>query len=80
VDSAAGTATLAAMGSFHKQQTKLVLDPPLAAPDEHAQWVAADQRFQAALDQAIADGRERIAAVQATVQAGRAVRANMAEP
>jgi hypothetical protein len=36
--------------------------------DEHAQLVDADQRFQATLDQAIAKGRERIAAVEATVQ------------
>ena len=38
-------------------------------PDEqHARLVAADQRFQAALAQAIAAGDERIEAVQATVQ------------
>jgi hypothetical protein len=42
-------------------------EPPIAAPDEHAQLVEADQRFQAALDQAIAAGGERVEAVQATV-------------
>jgi hypothetical protein len=46
------------MSSHHNfrsgQQNKLVSEPPIAAPDEHAQLVEADQRFQAALDQAIA--------------------------
>ena len=37
-------------------------------PDEHARLVEADQRFQAALGQAIAAGDERIEAVEATVQ------------
>ena len=50
------------------QQNKLVLEPPIAAPDEHAQLVEADLRFQAALDVAIATGGERIEAVKATVQ------------
>jgi hypothetical protein len=50
------------------QQSKLVSESPIAAPDEHAQLVEADQRFQAALDQAIAAGGERVEAVQATVQ------------
>ena len=50
------------------QQNKLVSAPPVAAPDEHAQLVEADQRFQAALGQAIAAGDERIEAVEATVQ------------
>jgi hypothetical protein len=50
------------------QQSKLVSESSIAAPDEHAQLVEADQRFQAALDQAIAKGRERVGAVQATVQ------------
>jgi hypothetical protein len=43
-------------------------EPPIAAPDEHAQLVEADQRFRAALGQAIAAGGERIEAVEATVQ------------
>ena len=37
-------------------------------PDEHVELVKADQRFQAALDVAIATGGERIEAVKATVQ------------
>jgi hypothetical protein len=72
VDSAEGMATLEAMSSHHNfrpgQQNKLVSEPPIAAPDEHAQLVEADQRFQAALGQAIAAGGERIEAVEATVQ------------
>ena len=33
-----------------EQQSKLLLEPPIGVPDEqHAQQVAADQRFQAAL-------------------------------
>jgi hypothetical protein len=39
-----------------------------AAPDDGHALLEADQRFQAALDQAIAKGRERIEAVEATVQ------------
>jgi hypothetical protein len=58
------------MSSHHnfrpRQQNKLVSEPPIAAPDEHAQ--PADQRFRAALGQAIAAGGERIEAVEATVQ------------
>ena len=50
------------------QQNKLVSDPPIGAPDEHARLVEADQRFQAALGQAIAAGAERMEAVEATVQ------------
>ena len=46
----------------------LVSEPPIAAPDEHAQLVEADQRFRTALGQAIAAGGERIEAVEATVQ------------
>ena len=38
-----------------------------AALDKHAQLVEADQRFQVALDQAIAEGGERKEAVEATV-------------
>jgi hypothetical protein len=72
VDSAEGMATLEAMSSHHNfrpgQQNKLVSEPPIAAPDEYAQFVEADQRFRAALGQAIAAGRERIEAVEATVQ------------
>src|SRR5262245_8109706 len=41
---------------------------PIAVPDEYARQVEADQRFQAALGQAIAAGHERIEAVEATVQ------------
>ena len=71
VDSAEGMATLEAMSSHYNfrpgQQSKLVAEPPVAGPDEHAQLVEADQRFQAALDQAIAAGGERVEAVQATV-------------
>ena len=72
VDMAEGMATLEAMSSHHNfrpgQQNKLVSEPPIAAPDEHAQLVEADQRFRAALGQAIAAGGERIEAVEATVQ------------
>src|SRR5262249_6172194 len=72
VDSAEGMATLEAMSSHHNfrpgQQNKLVSEPPIAAPDEHAQLVEADQRLRAALGQAIAAGGERIEAVEATVQ------------
>ena len=43
VDSAEGMATLEAMSSHHNfrpgQQNKLVSEPPIAAPDEHAQLV-----------------------------------------
>jgi hypothetical protein len=62
-------ATLEAMGSHrHDQGNKLILEPPIAASEEHARLIEADQRFQAALDVAIATGRERIEAVEATVQ------------
>jgi hypothetical protein len=67
-----GMATLEAMSSHHNfrpgQQNKLVSEPPIATPDDHAHLVEADQRFQAALGQAIAAGGERIEAVEATVQ------------
>jgi hypothetical protein len=50
------------------QRSKLVSEPPIGAPgDERAQLVQADQRFQAALAQAIAAGGERVEAMQATV-------------
>jgi hypothetical protein len=72
VDSAGGMATLEAMSSHHNfrpgQRNKLVSEPPIAASDEHPQLVEADQRFRAALGQAIAAGGERIEAVEATVQ------------
>jgi hypothetical protein len=62
-------ATLDAMsGHRHGQGNKLILEPPIAAPDEHARLVEADQRFQVVLGQAIAAGDERIEAVEATVQ------------
>src|SRR5262249_60902638 len=63
-------ATLEPMSSHHNfrpgHQNKLVSEPPIATPDDHAQLVEADQRFQAALDKAIATGPERIAAVDGT--------------
>ena len=69
MDSADGMATLEAMSNFRPgQQNKLVSEPPIAAPDEHAQFVEADQWFRAALGQAIAAGGERIEAVEVTVQ------------
>ena len=62
-------ATLEAMSGHRQGQgNKLILEPPIAAPDEHEQLVEADQRFQAALAQAIAAGDERTEAVEATVQ------------
>jgi hypothetical protein len=57
-----------AMSSRRGQGSKLIEAPPVAVPDEHAELVEADQRFQAALQVAIAAGHERIEAVQATVQ------------
>jgi hypothetical protein len=69
VDSVEGTATLEVMGTHrHGQGNKLIFEPPIATADEHARLVEADQRFQAALDVAIATGAERIEAVEATVQ------------
>ena len=56
------------MGHRYEQGSKLISEQPVAAPDDHARLVEADQRFQAALGQAIATGRERIEAVEATVQ------------
>jgi hypothetical protein len=71
VDGAERLATLEAMSSHHSfrtgHQNKLVSEPPIAAPDDHAQLVEADRRFQAALNKAIAAGSERITAVEATV-------------
>ena len=49
------------------QQNKLLLEPPLGVPDDYEQLVRANQRFQAALAQAIAAGGERKEAVEATV-------------
>jgi hypothetical protein len=76
VDNAEDMATLAPMSSPRdfrpEQQNKLLLEPPLAVPgDEHLQLVKADQRFQAALAQAIASGGERVEAVYATVDVKR---------
>jgi hypothetical protein len=67
VDSAQRLATLEAHSFRPGHQNKLVSEPPIAAPDDHAQLVEADQRFQAALDKAISTGSEHIAAVKATV-------------
>jgi len=39
------------------QQNKLLLEPPLGVPDDYEQLVRANQRFQAALEQAIAARR-----------------------
>ena len=52
------------------QRSNLASGPAIAALvyEEHAQLVEADQRFQAALEHAIATGSERIEAVEATVQ------------
>jgi len=50
-----------------EQQNKLIAEPPIATSDDHTQLVAADERFQAALDKAITAGRERVEAVEATV-------------
>jgi hypothetical protein len=49
-------------------RSKLASGPGIAAPDDGHALLEADQRFQAALDKAIAKGRERIEAVEATVQ------------
>jgi hypothetical protein len=72
LDNAEGMATLKAMSSPRdfrpEQQNKLLLEPPIGVPDEQHAQVAADQRFQAALAQAIAAGDERMEAVLATVQ------------
>ena len=54
------------MGSYHSK-----LDPPIVAPDDDHVRVEADQRFQAALAQAIVAGGERVEAVYATVQLAR---------
>ena len=56
---------LKAMSSFRKYRSKL--GPAIAAPDDDHARVEADQRFQAALAQAIAAGGERVEAVRATV-------------
>jgi hypothetical protein len=50
------------------ERSKLAFGPAIEPDDQHAQLVKADERFQAALDHAIAEGSERIAAVEATVQ------------
>jgi hypothetical protein len=58
-------ATLEVMSSFRKYRSKL--GPAIAAPDDDHALVEADQRFQAALAQAIVARGERVEAVQATV-------------
>ena len=65
MDSTERLATLEAMSSFRKHWSKL--GPAIAAPDDDHARVEADQRFQAALAQAIAAGGERVEAVRATV-------------
>ena len=66
---AEGTATVEVMGTHrYGQGNKLIFEPPIATAGELARLVEADQRFQAALDVAIATGAERIEAVEATVQ------------
>ena len=65
VDSTERLATLEAMSSFRKHWSKL--GPAIAAPEDDHALVEADQRFQAALGQAIAAGGERKQAVEATV-------------
>ena len=45
-----------AMSGRRGQGSKLIEAPPVAVPDEHAELVEADQRFQAALQVAIAAG------------------------
>jgi hypothetical protein len=50
-----GIVTLKAMGNHrHDQGNKLILEPPIAASEEHARLVEAGLHFQAALGQAIA--------------------------
>jgi hypothetical protein len=49
-------------------RSKLASGPGIAAPDDGHALLEADQRFQAALEQAIAKGRERIEVVEITVQ------------
>ena len=56
------------MSGRQGQGNKLIEEPALAVPDEHAELVKADQRFKDRLHVAIAAGHERIEAVQATVQ------------
>ena len=68
MDSAESMAIFEAMSGRQGQGSKLIEEPPVAVPDEHAELVKADQRFQAALQVAIATGHERIEAVEATVQ------------
>jgi hypothetical protein len=54
---------------FRFRPNKLESEPPIGAPDDRTQLIQADQRFQAALGQAIDAGDERLAAVKATVSA-----------
>ena len=55
-----------AMSSFRKYRSKL--GPAIAAPNDDHAVVEADQRFQAAMAEAIVAGGERVEAVYATVQ------------
>jgi hypothetical protein len=68
-------ATLEAMSSYRdvhpEQQNKLASGPAIAAPENEHVRVEADQRFRAALAQAIALGGERVEAVYATVDVKR---------
>ena len=50
------------------RQNKLAPGPAIDLPDHNEQLVQADQQFQAALDKTIANGSERIEAVESTVQ------------
>ena len=69
MDSAERMAILEAMSGRQGRGNKLIEEPALAVPpDEHAELVKADQRFQNALHVAIAAGHESIEAMQATVQ------------
>ena len=51
--------------------SKLASGPAIAEPNDDHALVEADQRFQAALDRAITAGRERVEAVEATVDVKR---------
>jgi hypothetical protein len=74
VDSAACVATTLrrCVGTSYTPRSGAIWQSGLAIAalvyEEHAQLVEADQRFQAALEHAIATGSERIEAVEATVQ------------
>ena len=57
------------MGSYHNQWSKL--GPAIAEPNDDHAIVEADQRFQAALADAIVAGGECVEAVYATVDVKR---------